>query len=321
MQQTLVRSVGVDVSKFSLSTALLADDHSSQVRSFANTNKGIDDLLRHLDKQMAAATVPFVIEATGDYHLRCALAAAEAGRAVSVINPIITKAYRRTSIRNSKDDSVDALRLARIGVQEPSLTLFRASKQAIFLKKVASSLGRLSTYKQQLEAHLRQLIEAQELLGIKVDLASLKKAIRDLDKQIETFEHYVGIQAPAAAARLSAETRGLSKTRCAMLLAKLEGKNFANRDQLTAFVGFDVAARRSGTWRGKERISKRGDPHLRKILFQIAWGLKQHNAKYRAYYEQLRARGKHYFTCLIAVARKFLRYLFVSVWKTPVPAA
>lgn len=320
MQYSLVRSVGIDVSKFSLSAALLSDDRSSQVREFANTDKGIDDLLRHLDKHMAAATVPFVIEATGHYHLRCALAAAEAGRAVSVINPIITKAYRRASIRNSKDDSVDAIRLARIGVQE-TLTPFRASKQAIFLKKVASSLGRLSTYKQQLEAHLRQLEEAQELLGVKVDVSALKKAIRDLDKQIDMFEKHVGSHAPATAAKLSEETRGLSKTRAAMILAKLEGKHFEDRDQLVAFVGFDVAARRSGTWKGKERISKRGDPHLRKILFQIAWGLKQHNEKYRDYYKKLRARGLHYFSCLIAVARKFLRYLFVSVWKTPVPIA
>ena len=62
-------------------------------------------------------------------------------------------------------------------------------------------------------------------------------------------------------------------------------------------------------------LSKRGSGYLRKVLFQIAWGLKMHNPVYQAYYEQIRLRGKVYKTCIIALARKFLRFLFAFYWK------
>jgi hypothetical protein len=32
-------------------------------------------------------------------------------------------------------------------------------------------------------------------------------------------------------------------------------------------------------------------------------------------YERMRARGKNYKTCIIALARKFLRFLFAFYWK------
>ena len=55
--------------------------------------------------------------------------------------------------------------------------------------------------------------------------------------------------------------------------------------------------------------------YLRKVLFQIAWGLKMHNPVYETYYAQLRSRGMRYKTSMIAVARKFLRFLFAFYWK------
>jgi transposase len=317
MKQILVQSVGIDVSKYTLATALLSVDHSTKIKTFANTNKGVGALIKFINKHETAATVPCVIESTGDYHLRCALMVSGAGYAVNLINPLITKQYQRASVRNSKDDSVDAVRLARIGIMEPNLYRFNATPQRIMLKKVVASLGKLATYKQQLEAHLRQLQETQKLLGVKIDCSGLKKTIAALETQEKLFEQYVHTNAPKEAVSVADATRGVSQTRVAMLLSALEGKTFAHRDQLTAFVGLDVAARRSGTWKGREKISKRGDPHLRKLLFQMAWGLKQHNVVYKEYYERLRKDGKHYFTCLVAVARKFLRFLFVAIWKKP----
>jgi hypothetical protein len=39
------------------------------------------------------------------------------------------------------------------------------------------------------------------------------------------------------------------------------------------------------------------------------------NETYRARYQAMRARGKNHKTCIIAVARKFLRFLFAFYWK------
>src|SRR5262249_1044647 len=95
----------------------------------------------------------------------------------------------------------------------------------------------------------------------------------------------------------------------------LKDKSFVDRDQLVAFVGLDVRVRQSGKWQGKQVISKRGNGYLRKILFQIGWGLYMHNDMYRGVYDRMRERGKNHKTSIIAVARKFLRFLFAYYWK------
>jgi Transposase IS116/IS110/IS902 family len=82
-----------------------------------------------------------------------------------------------------------------------------------------------------------------------------------------------------------------------------------------AFVGLDVRTRQSGQWTGRQVISKRGNGYLRKILFQIGWGLMINNEEYQRAYQAMRARGKNYKTCIIALARKFLRFLFAFYWK------
>lgn len=315
MNSSLVSSIGIDVSKSSLSFATLRADHSAVVKSCANNEDGIDSMLAFFKEHKTNIAVPCVIESTGDYHVKCALMVADAGFKVNVINPLITKQYQRTSVRNNKDDTVDAVRLARIGLLEPNLKQFKATKQSIALKKVVASVGKLDHYRQQLKAHAKQLTEAGSSLGIKVNLSPLQKAIASIEKQIDQFETYIHDHAPKEAIEISNGVRGVSQTSVAKILSLLDGHEFTDKHKLVAFTGLDVAARRSGSWKGRERISKRGNPHFRKILFQIAWGLKQHNETYRKYYTQMRERGKHYFTCLIAVARKFLRFLFAYMWK------
>ncbi|KKQ83488.1 MAG: Transposase [Candidatus Daviesbacteria bacterium GW2011_GWF2_38_7] len=305
MNTSLVSSIGIDVSKASLSFATLRVDHSAVVKSCANDEDGVESLLACLKKEKTAITVPCVIESTGDYHLRCALMVSQAGFTVNVINPLITKQYQRASVRNSKDDSVDAVRLARIGLMEPNLKQFKATKQSLALKKIVASAGKLDHYKQQLKAHLKQLEEAEVLLGVKVNLSQLEKTIKSIEKQIDEFETYIHDHAPKEAIEISNGVRGVSQTSVAKVLSLLEGHEFTHKDKLVAFTGLDVAARRSGAWKGRERISKRGNPHFRKLLFQMAWGLKQHNVMYREYYQKMRD----------AVARKFLRFLFAYVWK------
>jgi len=116
---------------------------------------------------------------------------------------------------------------------------------------------------------------------------------------------------PEKARQLAMNTKGVSMEKIAVLISLVDGKKFENRDQLIAFVGLDIALRQSGSWRGKQKLSKRGNAYARKILYQIAWGLKQHNQLYRDYYNRLRLeRKKHYNTAMVATARKFLRYLF-----------
>ena len=102
----------------------------------------------------------------------------------------------------------------------------------------------------------------------------------------------------------------MSLFQATVLTSSVEGRTFTHRDQLAAFFGLDVKARQSGTYQGQSKLSKRGKAFYRKVLFQLGWSLKQHNPLYQEYYQKLKQAGKHYFTCLIAIARKFLRSFF-----------
>jgi transposase len=310
-----VFSVGIDVSKDKLDIALLKSDRSHIVAQFENNSGGIAKLIGLLKKQGTAVTVPCVLESTGDYHLLSALMITKDGFRVNCINPLITKKYQRASIRGTKTDTVDALRLAEIGLLEPDLPLFSAENQPLVNKKVLSYLSGLEKIKQQLSASFKQLNQVStEILGVELNLVSSQQALEELDKQIKILRRYLVQQGPKEIKEL-ASIPGVSEHHAAILFAGLGDKTFTNKNQLVAFVGLDIKQQQSGKWTGRHKLSKRGNAYLRKILYQIAWGLKQHNMAYQEYYLRLKEDGKHYTTVLLSIARKFLRFLFAYYWK------
>lgn len=312
-----VISVGIDISKDRLDVAFRASDHHTTPASFPNTPEGIGNLITVLKKQGTAPTAPCVIESTGEYHLLPGLMITQAGFLVNCINPLITKRYQRSSIRNAKTDTVDALRLAEIGIREENLPVFSADSKVLGAKKVISFLATVEKTKQRLTASAKRLRETEKILGMKLDLSAIDSALSSLDREILVLREYVRTTAPDQETVKDLGTiKGISEEQIAILLAALSDKSFSNRDQLVAFVGLDVMPRRSGQWRGKEKLSKRGNPYIRKVLYQMAWGLKQHNPEYQQYYARLyHEQKKHYTTCLMAVARKFLRFFYAYYWK------
>ena len=144
--------IGIDVSKNKLDLAFVFPDQANAKYTFNNSKAGVSELLDCLKKQRAAATVPCIIESTGNYHLQSAIMIARAGYAVKLINPLITKKYQKSSIRNAKSDSIDAERLANIGIMEPKLTAFEANSKAITNKKLVSYIASLEKTRQKLKA-------------------------------------------------------------------------------------------------------------------------------------------------------------------------
>jgi transposase len=315
--QTVV-SVGIDVGKAKLDVACMRPDKSMVHQVFNNNPKGISSLKSFLKQQRTAATVPCTLESTGRYHFLVSLSLIEAGYTVNCVNPIITKKYMKATIRDAKSDKIDCKRIAELGYNEPNLQKFTTTRPQIAAKSILSSLSQLEHVRQKLVAHIDHIEEMQETLGIKIDHKAMAKAVAQLDAQIDAHRASLCALAPEEARHLAQHTPGLSEEHAAALFIALSDKQFENRDQLVAFVGLDVKTRQSGSWQGKQVLSKRGNGYLRKVLFQVGWGLKMHHPLYKTYFESLRARGKGYRTAVIAVARKFLRFLFAYFWKKSV---
>ena len=310
MSTACVKSVGIDVSKRELVVAGITSAGMLPPKVFPNTHRGSLSLARFLKAQETTAAVPCVVESTGDFHLLSSLILAEQGFSVKCINPLMTKKYQRSSVRNTKSDSVDALRLADIGMHESALPIFIAEKSIIRAKKMAASCAHLERVAQMLSGHIAQARRTSHQLGFEMDLSETESALRMIKKQIHTLTMKLIAERSERAVRLSKKCKGLTDRKMAVVDAYLRGRTFETRDQLIAFAGLDVMTRRSGAWRGKERISKRGNAYFRKTLYQIAWGLSRYEPTYHAYYLTLRAKKKHFLTCMVAVARKFLRFIF-----------
>ena len=98
--------LGIDVSKAKLDCMLL--DVSSQKKKskvFANTPPGFKQILEWLAKQ-GASEAHVVMEPTGVYHENCALALADAGLKLSLVNPARIRDYAKAIGFKNKTDKM-----------------------------------------------------------------------------------------------------------------------------------------------------------------------------------------------------------------------
>jgi len=82
--------IGIDVSKIKLDCCLLldADNHKRRAKVVANAKAGIANLIAWCAKQKVPVhELHAILEGTGVYHEQAALALADAGATVSIVNP------------------------------------------------------------------------------------------------------------------------------------------------------------------------------------------------------------------------------------------
>jgi len=308
----MVTSVGIDVGKSKCQVALRDASGEYTEKSFCNTDEGLAQCVTFFNTRGVSKETPLVLESTGGYHLLFTMTLKDTYHygSVKVINGILTKKYAGANIRKIKTDSVDAKTLADIGERE-KLMNFSKTKEELMQKKRITLLKKLEHIRQQLRASTNDLEETAKSLGLLVGAEQRSKIILTaVEKEIECLLKEISEGAKSELADELTSIPGVSRSAISIVLSMVENRQFISRDQLVAFCGIDLTIRESGTSvHGKRHLSKRGDPFLRKKLFQIAWALKMHNPEYQRYYEKKREEGHHYFTCLIAVARKFLRQI------------
>ncbi len=79
-----------------------------------------------------------------------------------------------------------------------------------------------------------------------------------------------------------------------------------NIKQLTSYAGLDIRILESGKWKGKSRISKKGNSHIRKALYMPSLSVVRHSAVHKAFYERLKGKKEKAKIALTAVQKKCL---------------
>ncbi len=107
---------------------------------------------------------------------------------------------------------------------------------------------------------------------------------------------------------------GISKCTATTFLAEIGCiGNYASHKKLIAFAGIDPTVYQSGKFEGSSRISKRGNRHLRRVIWLMTTHVIEHNATFKAYYTKKRSEGQPFKKAVFATAHKLIRLIFAML--------
>jgi transposase len=88
---------------------------------------------------------------------------------------------------------------------------------------------------------------------------------------------------------------------------------YENDKKLIAASGLDPSTYESGKYAGKSRISKRGNKHLRRVIWLMATKVIINNDLFKAYFKKRKQDGLPYKKAVLATAHKLIRIIFVML--------
>ena len=107
---------------------------------------------------------------------------------------------------------------------------------------------------------------------------------------------------------------GIGDTTGAAFLAEIgDISNFSSHKSLIAFAGMDPTVFQSGKFQGTSRISKRGNRHLRRIVYLMTIGVIRCNAFFKAYFLKRKQDGLPFRKAVMATAHKLIRVIFAML--------
>jgi transposase len=303
--------VGVDVSKASVEIST-----GGAVERVANTRVKLEAFFRGLPVPARVA-----VESTNRYHVAVVEVAQECGHTVYLVDPFRLSRYRDAVGVRAKTDVTDAQLLERYVASEAGqLVPYSPPPQAVRrLRELLRARAQLTKTQVTIQ---QSLAEIGELRSTAAKLQrQYREAIAVIDRKLKACLQQVGYAADAARCQ---GIPGIGPLNAAALVAMFHRAPFRNADAFIAFLGLDVRVRESGRYRGRRKLTKRGDPELRRLLFNAARAAARTSA-WKAYYERLRARGLSTIAACVALARKIARVAFAllrdrSEYRAPIAA-
>lgn len=150
----------------------------------------------------------------------------------------------------------------------------------------------------------------------------LKQQIALLDKQekeiqTEILSELESDEPLKRAVKNLCSLSGVGVLTAVIVLAETNGfELIRNKRQLASYAGFDVKEKQSGTSvKGKPRISKRGNRHLRKAMHFPALGAIRHDERFKAIFARLVSKHGIKMKAVVAVQRRLLEMIYV-LYKT-----
>jgi len=284
--------------------------------------KGYEALQVWIEKRRKDQLIPVVVvlEATGVYHENCAHFFHEIGYSVCIVVPSQSTYFLKSQGNKSKTDKIDASGIAQMGAERRLKIWTPPSKELMAIRNLNRHKNALEKTKTQMNNRLHAheySSQANELI-----VKQLRDQIDYLNEQIEAITLAIDQALETQSEfgqkveKIANSINGVGKASVASIAAEANGfELFHSIGQLTSFVGYDVIENQSGVRRGKTRISKKGNSHIRKTLFFPALNVVRLEVKtFSDLYERVFDRTKIKMKGYVAVQRKLLCLIY-TLWK------
>ncbi len=312
--------LGIDIASETFVGSVVANEptlkNKSEATTFPNTSIGFSACV---DWAKTLGVVPtetlVVVEATGVYWEALALFFHQHHFTVSVVNPAQVKYYAQSVLQRGKTDELDANLIARFGATmkprtwEPPSAI--SEELQVLMRQRDAYISMLTQERNRLHSYERSGLPPQRAIAVsQKTIAFLQQQIKELEttfkNTITTDEHWKRML------ELLQTIPGIGLVTAGILLTETQAlETFHSPKQLTAYAGIAPAPYTSGksVYR-RSRISKIGNPRIRKAFYMAALSSIRFNPIMKTFYERLVARGKSKKLSLVAVARKLLVMCF-----------
>jgi transposase len=299
--------VGIDVSKDTLDACLITAGGSSKEAAFANDPKGHAALLAWADRHAKAAPLHICMEATGPYSEAIALYLADAGRLVSVVNPTRIKYAGLAWGRGNKTDRADARLIAEYARREAPAAWRPPSPEVRELQALVRRLDDLT----DMAAREKGRLASPALAGSA--RRSVTRTIAFLEKEAARIrgsaDALVAETETLAADRdLLESIPGIGRQTATTVLAELPAiGGLPSAESAAAYCGLAPREFQSGaSVKKRTRLSKTGNPRLRKALFLPTQTAVRFNPLLAAFFQKLVGAGKPRMQAVGACMRKLV---------------
>ena len=179
-------------------------------------------------------------------------------------------------------------------------------------------MGQLASIEKQLQKSQRSLMQYEETYAaLRLELSELQLRLRDHFQLLKQLRKQMEKELEALLVENMPDHDSYTRLRklpgysdvVSGLVGQLD-RQVKGSGSWVAYVGVDVSVRESGTWRGRGKLTKRGNAYLRKRLYQAAWGACMNYDYVRAYYDQLKAKGRNHVEANCIISRKLLRIAY-----------
>jgi transposase len=328
-KKLLKQVVGIDVAHKELVVSLgnmdqEASTHIYAHKTFVNNEKGFTAMMlwvkKHTDND---SPLRYVMEATGVYHESLAYFLSDRNYAVSIIMPNkVTNFFRTLEIKTVTDKSMSEA-IALFGLEKKVDDWIQPKRVFRELRQVTRERDQLiaertilknQLHAEQIEAYPSEQTISRIRIRIKMVTGQLKETLS------ETTAAITNDQEINRSVKLLTSIPGIGLLTAAVIMAETNGfELIRSKKQLTSYAGLDVKEKESGTSvKGKPRISKRGNRHLRKAMYMPALSAIRHSERYKAIFVRVVSRSGIKMKGAVAIQRKLLEMTY-TVYKTKTP--